>query len=145
MLFGKSRGRSPFVDPGAFDLNLKKQAQLAPQTLAELRRHGVTSEATMRLEFFFYANSRPNADALNTRLTSLGYQSSANRNAHDRHLFVVNGWSTPLQMDEPNVVRWTQEMCRVGLEYDCEFDGWGTLLDQSKIPSPNVDQRPSGA
>ena len=37
-------------------------------------------------------------------------------------------------MDRANLLEWTEMMCRVGFEHDCEFDGWGTLIDQSQIP-----------
>jgi hypothetical protein len=37
-------------------------------------------------------------------------------------------------MDLASVLNWTETMCRVGFEHDCEFDGWGTLLDQAQIP-----------
>ena len=31
-----------------------------------------------------------------------------------------------LVADTEAVVAWTEQMCRLGREHDCEFDGWGT-------------------
>jgi hypothetical protein len=134
MLFGKKRAPSRPIQPEAFDENLKKQLEFAPKTLEELRKHGVSAESELRLEFFFYTVSSDKAQALSSRLSAMGYQSHAGPSAHDRRILLVNGWSTPIPMDLASVLHWTEAMCRVGFEHDCEFDGWGTLLDQTQIP-----------
>jgi hypothetical protein len=33
-------------------------------------------------------------------------------------------------MTDDAVVTWTQSMCRLGNEHDCDFDGWGTHPSQ---------------
>jgi hypothetical protein len=144
MLFGRARGPSRFVQLADFEANLRKQLELAPQTLGELRKHGVSGESSLRLEFFFYTNSREKAQALDASLDALRYQSSVARSAHDRRQFVVSGWSTPIRMDEADLLTWTENMCRLGLEKDCEFDGWGTLLDQTQIPNTNPQEHSGG-
>ena len=46
--------------------------------------------------------------------------------------FSVIGLTTPVRMDETTVVQWAEDMCRTGFAHDCEFDGWGTLVNQPK-------------
>jgi hypothetical protein len=145
MLFGRKRAPSRFVDPKALDVNLNKQLENAPRVLEELQKHGVSARSRLRLEFFFYSDSSENAQALSAAMRSRGYQSRAGRSAHDRRLFVITGWSTAVSMDLPSVLEWTEAMCRVGFEHDCEFDGWGTLLDQSQIPPAGPEQPAGGA
>jgi hypothetical protein len=70
----------------------------------------------------------------------MGYPSHTGPAARDKRLFLVNGWSTAVVMDLPSVLGWTETMCRAGFEHDAEFDGWGTLLDQSQIPNPGPAQ-----
>jgi hypothetical protein len=35
-----------------------------------------------------------------------------------------------MPMETTNVINWTKQMCKIGYQFDCEFDGWGTNPDQ---------------
>jgi hypothetical protein len=124
---------SRFHDEAAFERNLANQMAMAPQTIEQLRGIGVLPEATLRLEYFFYAASRETGDALTSVLHSKGYSSDCRPAADGSATFCITGWSNPLPMDEATVVRWTAEMCRLGFEHDCEFDGWGTTPHQPDL------------
>jgi hypothetical protein len=114
-----------FVSERAFRKNLARQTAMAPQTVAELRKHGVAASARLRLEFFFYASVEANAQRLATALNELEYQAEAQIAAGDSRLFVVTGWTTPLGMDDESIVQWVEKMVRLGYAHDSEFDGWG--------------------
>jgi len=119
-----------FVSEQAFRENLARQTAMSPQTVAELRKLGVTESAKLRLEFFFYASVEANAQQLATALRDLGYQVEAKVAAGDSRLFVVTGWTSPIGMDDESVIQWTEKMVRLGYAHDSEFDGWGTNPQQ---------------
>ena len=50
----------------------------------------------------------------------------------NRKQFVVTGWTMRMRMDEETVLQWTGLMSDVALEFDCEFDGWGTNPQQAE-------------
>jgi regulator of RNase E activity RraB len=129
-LFGCSKGDgdSPqrYVSEPAFRENLAKQTTMSPQVIAQLRKHGVTDDASLKLEFFFYTDKDEKAQALAKALRALEYKVECGPSAGDSRLLIVTGWTTPLKMTENAVVAWAEKMCRLGYEHDCEFDGWGT-------------------
>jgi hypothetical protein len=132
-LFGSSGaiGQSQrFVSEGEFQSNLSPQTAMAPETLAQLRMHGVTEEKSLRLELFFYTNAEKKAQALAAALEAEGYQVRFGTSASDASRLVITGWTLPIAMVDATVVAWTDRMTRLGYEHDCEFDGWGTNPDQ---------------
>ncbi len=122
--------------------NRTKQLEMTPQTLDILRQHGVTDNSLLLLEFFFYTNTREKASKLSDSLTSLGYSSGFATSASNTKEFLVNGWSTPIRMDERSALDWTALMCDQAANHDCEFDGWGTNPTQERQSSPNASSKP---
>ena len=134
-LFGCSRNDSGspgrFVSEVAFRQNLAKQTNMSPQTLAQLRGYGVTEDAKLKLEFFFYTDTKEKASTLTKELRErLEYKVESRPSASDASLLTVTGWTTRLKLSEPAVVAWTEKMSRLGYENDCDFDGWGTNPEQ---------------
>lgn len=133
-LFGFLKGNNDkphrCVSESAFRKNSAKQTRMSPQTVAELRKHGVTDEASLKLEFFFYTDKTAEGEALTKALRDLHYEVKYGPAAGDPRLVLVTGWTTPIKMSEGSVVAWTKTMCRLGYEHDCEFDGWGTNAGQ---------------
>ena len=119
-----------FVTEAAFQSNLDRQTSMSPETVAQLREYGVTADSELRLEYFFYTNTREKAQALAEVLEAKRYRVGLGPSASDDSLTVVTGWTTPIIMDSENVVKWTEEMTRLGYAHDCEFDGWGTNPNQ---------------
>lgn len=115
-----------YVSEAEFQSNLARQMAMAPQTVALLREHGVTTDTELKLEYFFYTDSREKAQALADALQSRDYSVEFGPSASDKSVILVNGWTVPMLMQTENVVKWTGEMTRLGYEHDCEFDGWGT-------------------
>lgn len=128
-LFGceKSTKQSgPFVSKSAFTENRDKQVTMTPLTMEQLRSHGINDSTRLKLEYFFYTNSKVNASALAEELDARGYVGGHQVAAGDPSLFVITGWTTPMLMTDAVVVPWSEEMCDVGYNFDCKFDGWGT-------------------
>ena len=103
---------------------------MAPQTLEQLRGYDVTSKSSLKLEYFFYTNSADKASAMTSVLEPLNYTASFQQIEPEDEIYVITGWTIPMRMDEPTVVGWTGEMCRLGYKHDCSFDGWGTNPEQ---------------
>jgi hypothetical protein len=133
-IFGCSKGPndSPkrYVTESALRENLSHQATMDTQTIAQLRKQGVTDTTKLKLEFFFYTDDEAKAQGLVKELQALEYQVECEPSSGDSRLFVVTGWTTPIQMGEEIVLEWTDKMCRLGFQHDCDFDGWGTYPNQ---------------
>ena len=125
-LFGGHAEAGPYHGPVQFQQNLALQVRMTPQTLEQLRKHGVSDDSMLRLEYFFYTDDKDKAAALHRALAKLGYEGKFERSASTDSAFVITGWTTPVRMDEESAVSWTIQMCKLGYEYDAEFDGWGT-------------------
>jgi len=89
------------------------------QGLAQLREY---EGRELRLEFFFYTNNPADAEVLNSKLLKLGYESRSGESASEPGLFVTNGWTTPMRMNEPTVISWIETMCRLGYANNAEFE-----------------------
>ena len=127
-LFGCKQGGGDgrFQSEEAYAQNRARQLTMTPQTVAQLRKYGVTGESQLKLEYFFYTNTKEKAAALAQALATLGYTGSYDHSASDKKQFVVTGWTSRMKMDDQTVLDWTGRMCDAGHEHDCEFDGWGT-------------------
>jgi hypothetical protein len=115
-----------FQSDDAYAQSRAKQLTMTPQTIAQLRKYEVTDRTQLRLEYFFYTNTKEKAAALAGKLAGMGYTAGSDHSASDKKRFVVTGWTSPMKMDDQTVLDWTGRMCDVGHEHDCEFDGWGT-------------------
>jgi regulator of RNase E activity RraB len=124
------RAPKRFVAPAAFETALRRQLALTPQTVAQLRELGATPQSALRLEFFFYTNTVDKAAALAQALAARDYDVRHGTSAADKALQIITGWSTPVLMADDVVAAWTEQMARLGLVHDCEFDGWGTNPQQ---------------
>jgi hypothetical protein len=126
-LFGcKQGGDGRFQTDEAYGQNRAKQLLMAPQTVAQLRTYDVTAQTQLKLEYFFYTNTKEKAAALAQKLAGMGYSGNYDHSASDKKQFVITGWTSRMKMDDQTVLEWTGRMCDVGHQHDCEFDGWGT-------------------
>jgi hypothetical protein len=117
--FGSKGSSNPYQTEAQFEANLARQVSMARQGLAQLREH---EGRELRLEFYFYTNNSANAEALNSNLVELGYESQSGESADDSDLFVTTGWTTPIRVDEATVINWIESMCRLGFANDALFD-----------------------
>jgi hypothetical protein len=117
--FGSKRSSDPYRTEEQFETNLARQIAMTRQVLAQHREY---EDRELRLEFFFYTNTSANAEALNSKLMELGYDSRSGQSVGDPALFMTTGWTTPIRTEEATVVRWIETMCRLGFTHDAEFD-----------------------
>lgn len=129
-MFGFFKKPGKFVDEKEFEINLKSQVEMTPLTLEQLAQLDIDESKQLKLEYFFYTNTPEKAQALATELASRGYEGVAERSAHSRKVYVINGWTQPMDMSNNTVTAWTKDMCEIGFKHDCEFDGWGTTPEQ---------------
>jgi hypothetical protein len=116
----RSKGSSdPYQTEAQFEVNLARQVSMTRQGLARLQEY---EGRELRLEFFFYTNNPANAEALNSKLVQLGYESQSGESANEPGLYVTSGWTTPIRMDEATVINWIETMCRLGYANNAEFD-----------------------
>ncbi len=129
-MFGFFKKPGKFVDEKEFEKNLQSQIDTTPMILEQLAQLDIDESRQLKLEYFFYTNTPEKAQGLASELASRGYEGMAERSAHSRKVFVINGWTQPMSMSNSIVVAWTKDMCQLGFEHDCEFDGWGTTPEQ---------------
>jgi hypothetical protein len=127
-LFGCSSGGGDgrFQTDDAYAQSRAKQLAMSPKTVAQLRKHGVTDQTQLKLEYFFYTNTKEKAAALAQKLADMGYAGGYDHSASRTKQFVVTGWTPPMKRNDQTVLDWTGRMCDAGHEHDCDFDGWGT-------------------
>ena len=118
-LFGSKGSPSPYQTKAQFETNLARQISMTRKVLAQ---HKEYEDRELRLEFFFYTNTPENAEALNSKLVDLGYDSNFGQSADDPALFMTTGWTTPIRTNEATVISWIETMCRLGFAHDAEFD-----------------------
>lgn len=126
---GKSKIKK-FVSIDTFLDNRNIQAQMVPRTVEQLQKFNISSEKKSQLEYFFYSNSAEKAARLAAEMKKLNYIVYDETPAANKELFSTNGLTTKMQMSDEVLIQWAKEMCEIGYTFDCEFDGWGTLIDQ---------------
>lgn len=125
-------GNSRFVTEKQYNDNVVKQKQMNAKTLEQLSNYGITETSELKLEFFFYTNEQDKANNLAIELKKLNYQiDHAETSAGEKNEWVVSGWSTKVKMELGIITDWTTQMCKLGYDNDCDFDGWGTDLEQN--------------
>ncbi len=117
--FGSKSSTRPHQTEAQFKTNLARQISMTRQVLAQ---HKEYQDRELRLEFFFYTNNPANAEALNSTLVELGYDSKSGQTVDDPTLFMITGWTTPIRTNEATVISWIETMCRLGFAHDAEFD-----------------------
>lgn len=123
-------GSKQFVSVKRFEETVEKQSQAVPEILERLQQLEDSPSEVLRLEFFFYTNAAGKAKEFSDCLKKRGYTVEYGKSGGISDLFLVTGWTSPLSMSEKSVMAWSKEMCELGYEYDCDFDGWGTTPDQ---------------
>ena len=131
-LFRSKNPADPYQTEAQFEANLARQVSMTRQGVAQLREY---EGRELRLEFFFYTNNPANAEALNSQLVQLGYESQSGESASELGLFVTSGWTAPIRMDEATVIDWIETMCRLGYANNAEFDSNRRRTAEIQAPS----------
>ncbi|KQV96116.1 ribonuclease E inhibitor RraB [Pelomonas sp. Root1237] len=122
-----------FVTEERFERSVARAAWKTPQQLASLRAWRVRPTDAKPLKFFFHTNTQTKADSLAAVLKARGYEPQARKTGAfvdwtaaslEVASWVVTGHTPPLLMTEDALLAWTKEMCQLGPQHDCEFEGW---------------------
>ena len=119
-----------FVSEEKLEKSVERQTSLVPATLETLRHLEDKPSDFLRLEFFFYTNTAGKAKEFSDFLRKRDYSVEYGKSAGISNSFLITGWTTQISISEESIMAWAKEMCELGYEYDCEFDGWGTTPDQ---------------
>ena len=63
-------------------------------------------------------------------LIKLNYESHYSLATHNSNEYVITGKTNRIKMTNNIVLKWSVQMCELGYNYDCCFDGWGTNPNQ---------------
>ena len=129
-LFGNSSANDRYVSEASFKKNLANQVNMSSQTIEQLRKYDVSDKDKLKLEFFFYTNSKEKSISIAEKLAEKGYSVEYGKSAGDNDSFIITGWTNKIIISEKIVKNWVKEMCEIGYRNDCEFDGWGTNPEQ---------------
>ena len=127
LLNGKKKAH---VTKDEYKSNFASQLQKTSHTVTQLQEFGVGDDSLLKLEFFFYTNTYEKASSLAVALESEGYLVDYGTPAGEKNSLVITGWTVPMRMTTLNIQVWAEQMCSIGYEHDCEFDGWGTTIEQ---------------
>jgi hypothetical protein len=130
LLFGCNPTNGRYISEPKFKEIMTKQTAWTPETLKQLNKLGVKDDTQLKLEYFFYTNTIEKASALAKVMEKRGYSVVYEPSAHDKKIYVITGWTGKMSMNEATVIEWTRQMCQIGYDNDCEFDGWDTTPEQ---------------
>lgn len=119
-----------YVSETSFENNRNLQRKMVAPTVVQLRRFAVSSEKEKQLEYFFYSNAIEKATCLVIELKNRSYTVYDENPTESRGLFSIIGLTTKMKMSDEVLRQWVKEMCEIGYTFDCEFDGWGTLIEK---------------
>ncbi len=126
-LFG-SGGGGRHVTKKKFKKILADQVGMSPHTVQQIQAHGVSEDRTLKVSFYFYTNTEEKAAALTGALQKKGYSAEYNVPLAGYDTFSITGDTGKTQLRQSMMDAWSEEMSRLGYEYDCEFDGWETAI-----------------
>ena len=121
---------SRFVTEEAFKGNSQRQIAALPIVLGVLKKNSLTDTNLRSLEFFFYTNTIEKAKSLAAELKKKEYTVAYREAGYPKNQFVITGWTRKISIEQNALSDWVKDMCEIGYKYDCEFDGWGTDVDQ---------------
>lgn len=122
-----------FVTEERFERSLARAAWKTPRQLASLRSWRIRPTDEKALKFFFHTHTQAKADSLAAVLKARGHDPQVRKTGAFVDWtatwlavasWVVTGLTPPLLMTEDALLAWTKEMCQLGLQHDCEFEGW---------------------
>ena len=117
--------RRLFVTRADYEAQRIGEVTASLEHLAELRASGLDVGQARRLDYTFYTNHLAKAEAIAQRLARRGYDATVSTTHNwSKNTVLVYGLTTPLQMDDETIVRWTEGMCDLGFAEDAAFAIW---------------------
>ncbi|WET01781.1 ribonuclease E inhibitor RraB [Flavobacterium sp. YJ01] len=122
--FLKPKKQKRLVSDNDFNANLVKHYRLATESLVSLRDAGIEEEDELRIDFFFYADTRQKAEALEMGIQEKDFSANFETALHDKNLFIISGKTGKIKMMHETLSKWVTEMSELGYGNDCIFDSW---------------------
>jgi hypothetical protein len=115
------------IDEKRAERIITQQLTMALETIAEMRKAGLSEDRELELDFFFDAPDEGAAKALVASLETRDCL-SLTISRHDGGDFVVAGKTYPTPVTFEVLSQWIPWMVVQGLTCNCEFDGFGAAL-----------------
>lgn len=117
------------VKTAKYNQLVDNQLAMNAVTWQNLQEKGVTETTELRLDFFYYAPDKESAELLSHflgketdyELQDISYNSSSRD-------WSINGTTQATTVSKEILDQWVGYMVAVGVEYNCTFDGWGTVV-----------------
>lgn len=122
--FLKPKKQKRLVSKNDFNANLVKHYRLATESLVSLRDAGIEEEDELKIDFFYYADTRQKAQKLESEIKERGFTANFETALHDKNLFIVSGKTVKIKMMHEFLSKWVTEMSELGYENDCILDSW---------------------
>jgi regulator of RNase E activity RraB len=116
-----------FFDKKDFEDSKGMQQTLNKKVLELFGKYGRKNECR-NVEFFFYTDALDKANNLAIELSAMQYEIYDVIKIDDDS-YSISGSTGQLKMDEASLMDWSEQMCTLGYNHDCQFDGWGTLVE----------------
>lgn len=121
----QSLGRdNTYLSDSAHVENTKAQLALNAALIDQQRNLNVPEDSVKIVEFYFYSDADAKVAALAKLLEAKQYTVEFGNSAAIPGEFVCTGRSTPIKMSAIVLETWVKEMCLIGFQNDCRFDGW---------------------
>jgi hypothetical protein len=118
-----------FFTKKQMDEGIAMQPVLSKSLFRAFKKFGGKKQQS-EVEFFFYADSEDKAANLSIALHQLGYTVYGVHPPREPYTeWSITGVTPRMPFAEKAMVAWSEEMYRLGYEFDCKFDGWGTLIE----------------
>ena len=76
-----------FVTPAELKCNYKRLVEFVPVFVNQLQSLGITSEKELKLEYFFYTNTKEKAERLSNEIKNLNYSVKFGKSSGDKKQF----------------------------------------------------------
>jgi Regulator of ribonuclease activity B len=105
------------------------QPELSKTLFGLFRKYGGKKQYS-GVEFFFYADAEDKAANLAIALHQLNYSVyGVFPPSESMKDWSITGITPPIPFSEKEMTAWCETMYKLGYEFDCKFDGWGTLIE----------------
>lgn len=133
--FPRSINGQEFVTESEHKSNIEDQSNQNKEVLLDIYWCGVSEEKKLKVDFSFATNAEKKALDLSANLKLLNPENV--QVSLSDEIWSVTGSCGKIKMQLDDVTNWTVQMCELGYQHDCEFEGWGAAIPKdppTKIP-----------
>ncbi len=123
-IFGSDRPEGLFRSEMQHLTNRVHHVSEIQEKLPKLRASGVGENQLCVLSLYFITNSKSKAKQLVAELGAVGYSSTLQAPTDKSEEWVITGTTNEIKMSEESLSEWTNLMCYLAANLDCEFTAW---------------------